>query len=90
MGEQRSGVLSGCCPLLSKQVGRPVIAVQALSCGPVSATPRTAARQAALSPTNSRSSLKLTSTERRCHPATSSSAAPFSSCLQSFPILVHY
>ena len=44
-----------------------------------------ATRQASLSITDSRSSLRLTSTSRRCHPAISSSVVPFSSCLQSFP-----
>ena len=50
-----------------------------------SATPWIAARQASLSITNSRSSLKLTSIESGCHPAISSSLVPFSSCSQSLP-----
>ena len=43
-----------------------------------------AARQASLSITNSWSLLKLRS-HQWCHPTISSSVAPFSSCLQSFP-----
>ena len=51
-----------------------------------SATPCTAARQASLSITNSRSPAKLMSRlSRWCHPTISSSVVPFSSCLQSFP-----
>ena len=49
------------------------------------ATPWTAAHQASLSITNSRSLLKFMSTELVIHPTISSSAIPFSSCLQSFP-----
>ena len=45
-----------------------------------SATPWIAARQASLSITNCRSSLRLTSTSQWCHPAISSSVVPFSSC----------
>ena len=48
------------------------------------ATPWIAARQASLSITNSRSSLRLTSSQW-CHPAISSSVISFSSSLQSFP-----
>ena len=48
-------------------------------------TPWIAARQASLSITNSRSSLKLMSINRYCHPAISSSVVPFSSCPQSLP-----
>ena len=43
------------------------------------------AHQASLSITNSRSLLKLMSTESVMHPTISSSVIPFSSCLQSFP-----
>ena len=50
-----------------------------------SATLWTAAHQATLSITKSQSLLKLTSIESWCHPTISSSAIPFSSCLQSFP-----
>ena len=47
----------------------------------------TAAHQASLSFTISRSFLKLMSTEFQwCHPTISSSVVPFSSCPQSFPI----
>ena len=49
------------------------------------ATPRTAARQAFLSFTVSRSLLELISIESVMHPTISSSVIPFSSCPQSFP-----
>ena len=49
------------------------------------ATPWIAARQASLSITNSRGSLKLTPSSRWCYPAISSSVVPFSSCPQSLP-----
>ena len=49
------------------------------------ATPWTAAHQASLSITNSRSLLNSCPWSRWCHPAISSSVVPFSSCLQSFP-----
>ena len=48
-------------------------------------TPWTAARQASLSITISRSLLKLMSIESMMNPTISSSVVPFSSCLQSFP-----
>ena len=50
-----------------------------------SVTPWTAARQTSLSITNSWSLLKLMSIRSWCHITISSSAVPFSSCLQSFP-----
>ena len=50
-----------------------------------SVTPWTAACQASLSITNSRSLLKLMSIMLVCHPNISSSVVPFSSHLQSFP-----
>ena len=50
-----------------------------------SVTPWTAACQASLSITNSRSLLKFMSISRWCHLTVSSSVIPFSSCLQSFP-----
>ena len=59
--------------------------VQSLSCVRLFATPWIAARQASLSITNSRSSLRLTSMSQWCHPANSSSVVPFSSCPQSLP-----
>ena len=59
--------------------------VQSLSRVRLFASPWTAAHQASLSITNSRSSLKLMSIDRWCHPGISSSVIPFSSCLQSFP-----
>ena len=48
--------------------------------------PWTAAHQASLSITNSRSLLKLLSIELWCHPTISSSVVPFSSRLQSCPM----
>ena len=56
-----------------------------LSCFRLFATPWTAARQASLSITNSRSLLKPMSIESVMHPTISSSVSPFSSCLQCFP-----
>ena len=50
------------------------------------ATTRTVAHQPPLSIANSWSLLKLMSI-RWCHPIISSSVVPFSSCLQSFPLL---
>ena len=50
-----------------------------------SVTPRTRARQASLSITNSWSLLKLMSIELLIHPIVSSSVIPFSSWFQSFP-----
>ena len=58
---------------------------QSLSRVRLFATPWIAARQASLSITNSRTSLRLMSICRWCHPATSSSVIPFSSCPQSLP-----
>ena len=58
--------------------------VQSLSRVQLFATPWTAARQASLSITNSRSSLKLTSIESVML-SSSSSVIPFSSCPQSLP-----
>ena len=59
--------------------------VQSLSHVRLFATPWTAARQASLSITNSQSLSRLMSLSQWCRPAISSSAVPFSSCLQSFP-----
>ena len=59
--------------------------VQSLSRVRLFATPWIAARQASLSITNSRSSLRLTSIESVMPSAISSSVVPFSSCPQSFP-----
>ena len=56
--------------------------VQSLSHVWLFAAPWIPARQASLSITNSRSSLRLS---RWCHPAISSSVVPFSSCPQSLP-----
>ena len=62
-----------------------VSSVQSLSRVRLFVTPWTAARQASLSITNSRSLLKLISIDSVTHPTISSSVIPFSSCLQSFP-----
>ena len=62
-----------------------ISSVQSLSRVRLFATPWIAARQASLSITNSRSSLKLMSIESVMHPAISSSVIPFSSCPQSLP-----
>ena len=58
--------------------------VQSLSHVQLFVTPWTAARQASLSITNSKSLLKLIFIEL-VMPSISSSVVPFSSCLQSFP-----
>ena len=63
------------------------VVVQLLSRVHLFVTPWTAAHQASLSFTISRSLLKLMSTESWCHPTISSSVVPFSSCLRSFPAL---
>ena len=57
--------------------------VQSLSCGRLFVTPWIAARQASLSITNSRNSLKTH--VHRVRDAISSSVVPFSSCPQSLP-----
>ena len=59
--------------------------VQSLSPVRLFATPWIAARQASLSVTNSRSSLKLIPLSQWCHQTTSSSVIPFYFCLQPFP-----
>ena len=59
--------------------------VQSLSSVWLFATPWTAAHQAFLSITNSQSPHKPIPLSQWCHPTTSSSVVPFSSCLQSFP-----
>ena len=59
--------------------------VRSLSCVRLFAAPWTAAHQASLSVTNSRSLLNSRPLSRWWHPTISSSAVPFSSCLQSFP-----
>ena len=61
------------------------VIVQLLSHVWLFATPWTAALQASLSITNSWSLLKLCPSSWWCHPATSSSVIPFSSCPQSLP-----
>ena len=59
--------------------------VQSLGHVRLSVTTWTAACQASLSITNSRSLPKLMSIELRCHLTISFSVVPFSNCLQSFP-----
>ena len=58
---------------------------QSLSRVRLFATPWIAALPASLSITNSRSSLRLTSTSEWCHPAISSSVVPLSPCPQFLP-----
>ena len=62
-----------------------ISSVQSLSRVWLFATPWITARQASLSITNSRSSLRLSPSSQWCHPAISSSVVPFSSCPQSIP-----
>ena len=62
--------------------------VQLLSRVRLFVTPWIVARQASLSITNSRSSLKLCPSSQWCHPTISSSVVPFSSCPQSLPAWV--
>ena len=69
----------------AKQTCKSFSSVQSLSRVWLFATPWIAARQASLSITNSRSSLRLTPIESVMHPAISSSVVPFSSCPQSLP-----
>ena len=71
-------------PTVSRVLGTFVI-VQWLSHVRLFATPWTAAPQASLSITNSYSLLKLCPPGLWCHPITSSSVDPFSSCPQSLP-----
>ena len=59
--------------------------VQSLSCVGLFVTPWTAAQQASLSITNSRTCSNSCPLSRWCHPTIPSSLIPFSSCLQSFP-----
>ena len=63
----------------------PLSSVQSLSRVWLFATPRTAARQASLSITNSGIYPNSCPLSWWCHLAISSSVVPFSSCLQSFP-----
>ena len=62
-----------------------ISSVQLLSLVRLFATPWTEAWQASLSITNSRTLPNSCPLSRWCHPTISSSAVPFSSCLQSFP-----
>ena len=61
---------------------------QSLNCIRLFATPWMTARRASLFITNSRSSLRFTSSSQWCHPAISSPVIPFSSCPQSLPASV--
>ena len=70
--------MANCCSSLRAH------SVQSLSYVQLFVTPWTAAPQASLSFTVSRSLLKLMSIQW-CRPTISSSVIPFSSCLQSFP-----
>ena len=70
--------------LIKYQTLYPISSAQLLSRVQLFATPWTAACQASLSITNSRSPPKPISLSRWCHPAISSSVVPFS-CPQSFP-----
>ena len=65
--------------------GHQFSSVQSLSCVRLFATPWIAARQASLSITNSRSSLRPRPSSPWCNPAISSSVVPFSSWPQSLP-----
>ena len=60
--------------------------VQSLSCVWLFATPWTAAHQASLSFSSPRACWESCPLSRWCHPTISSFLAPFSSCLQSFPV----
>ena len=71
--------------MLAPTLGHQFSSVQSLSRVWLFETPWTAACQASLSITNSQSLLKLMSLSWWCHPTISSSVAPFSSYLQSFP-----
>ena len=71
--------------LIQTQFVPPFSSVQSLSRVRLFATPWIAARQASLSITISRSSLKFMSIESVMHPAISSSVVPFSSFPQSLP-----
>ena len=62
-----------------------LVVVQSLSRVQLFEIPWTAARQAHLSFTISQNVLKTHPLSQWCHPTTSSSVVPFSSCLQSFP-----
>ena len=66
-------------------IHKSIISVQSLSCVRLLATPWTAACQASQSITNSQSCSNSCPSSRWCHPTTSSSVIPLSSCLQSFP-----
>ena len=62
-----------------------VSSVQSLSCVWLFVTPWTAAHQASLSSTNSRTCSNSCPSSWWCYPTISSSDVPFSSCFQSFP-----
>ena len=72
-------------PIYRQSVWGEFVIVQPPSHVQLFATPWTAACQASLSFTISRSLFKFMSMSQRCHLTISSSVVPFSSCLQSFP-----
>ena len=76
--------------LLQPKTKVPIYSVQLLSCVQLFVTPWIVERQASLSITNSRSLLKLMSSNWGCHPTISSFVVPFSSCLQSCPASVQF
>ena len=71
--------------IFSKNLEISISSVHSLSRVQLFVTPWTAACQASLSITNSRSLLNSYPLSRWCHPTISSSVVPFSSCPQSFP-----
>ena len=74
-------VMRGCMGFID------LVAIQSLSCVQLFATPWTTAHQALLSFTLSQVCSNTCPLRWWCHPTISSSAVPFSSCLQSFPAL---
>ena len=81
MGSQRVGL--NWETFISLQLS--VSSVHSLSCVRLLVTSWTAAHQASLSITNSRTCLNSCPLGRWCHPTILSSVVPFSSCLQSCP-----
>ena len=73
------------CNKLNKDFTNQFSSVQSLNCVRLFATPWTAARQASLSITNSRSLLKFMSIELVMPSNHLNLVVPFSSCLQSYP-----
>ena len=77
--------VSRVCNVTNSRFYKKFSSVQSLSRVQLFATPWTAAHQASLSITNSRSSSDSCPSSQWCHPAISSSVIPFSSCPQSLP-----